>query len=191
MNDDLSIYTQRRIVKEKKDPYTGQWTDTTKYKVCKYLVQFQNKRMISELTGIPIATIQSWERHESWEPMLREIKQEQRALLANKMANIVALVEVEDRLENGEYILNQKTGEMVKKPVGMRDASRVVNELVTQQLKLEKANEEVSTEQGTVQDALKLLAQEFAKFNKKHTKSEVVDVEFKDISDAKQQTMAE
>jgi hypothetical protein len=189
VDDALELYTQKRIRKERKDGITGNYTDATKYRVARHIVNFKNKRYIADATGIPLTTIQTWEKQPFWETILREVKQEQRALLANKMATIVdkALHEVEDRLENGEYILNQKTGEMVKKPVGMRDASRVVNDLVTQQLKLEKANEEVTMEQGTVQDALKLLASEFAKFNNKgrsKNSQNVVDVEFKEVSNA-------
>ena len=183
--DDLlpALYQQHRIRKERKDPVTGNWNEGTRYRVCKNILLFQNKRLVAEASGVPLMTIQNWERQDWWEPLKLEVKKEQRAILANKMSGIVdkALEITADRLEHGDHILVQKTGEVVRKPVPLREAAKVVNDMVAQKMKLEKEDDFSDVEKGTVQDALKMLAQEFAKFNKKSKPTEVIDVEFKDV----------
>ena len=74
--DDLlpALYQQHRIRKEKKDPVTGNWNEGTRYRVCKNILLFQNKRLVSEASGVPLMTIQSWERQDWWEPLKQEVK---------------------------------------------------------------------------------------------------------------------
>lgn len=151
-----------------------------RYEVVKTVLTTNNRRLTSELTGIPYNTIRDWEKQEWWPQIVAEIRREQRSELSSKLGKITeaALDIMQDRLENGEYILNNKTGEIVRKPVGLRDANQTAANLMTQRIKLEELNEKVSTKEETINDVLKQLALEFTKFHKKERTKSATDVPF-------------
>jgi ABC-type dipeptide/oligopeptide/nickel transport system ATPase subunit len=68
---------------------------------------------------------------------------------------------ISDRLENGDYVFDQKTGEVKRKPVGLRDLSKVANEMMVQQAETAKVNAPTTSKQ-TIEEALKKIATEFA-----------------------------
>lgn len=151
--------------------------------VAKQLVALGNMRLVSENTGIPYRTITAWVRSDWWPQVLEQAKQEQRSELQSRLGKIAnhALTVVEDRLENGEYILNNKTGELMRKPVGLRDANTAVNNVLNQFMKIEEMTGKETRTDETVQDVLKQLAGEFAKFNKAQKTKDVIDVQFKEV----------
>ena len=172
-----------QIQKERKDN-EGKWTDATKYRICKSIVIYQNKRLTAEMSGVPLDTINKWTGEPWWDNLIREIRIEQKSILAGKMAGIVdkALFAVQDRLLNGEAVVIQKTGEIVKKPVSLKDAQRVVTDLVQKQLQLEESIASGGQNVQSIADSLKQLANEFAKFNRSKPETEVIDVEVVDVS---------
>jgi hypothetical protein len=151
--------------------------------VAKMLVAVGNMRVVAENTGVPYRTITTWVRSDWWPQVLEQAKQEQRSELQSRLGKIAnhALAVVEDRLENGEYILNNKTGELVRKPVGLRDANTAVNNVLNQFFKIEDMSGKDTKTDETVQDVLKQLAGEFAKFNRAQKTKDVVDVKFKEV----------
>ena len=163
----------------------GIWTDESKRKFLDVLVSCGNLRQACELTRLPYGTALVWRKQEWWPNLLEEVKQEKRAILAAKLEGIVdrAIVEVQDRLENGDHVLVNKTGEIVRKPLNSRDAVKIVNDLTNTKIKLEQQQQQSTQQQQTVQEVLKTLASEFAKMNKKQT-TDVIDVSFKEIPDA-------
>ena len=151
-----------------------------RHEVVKIISQTGNMRVASEMSGIPYETIRSWKKTDWWPQLVEEYKQEQRQELASRLGKITstALEIMEDRLVNGEYILNNKTGEIQRKPVGLRDANQAANNLMTQRIKLEELNEKVSSREETISEVLKQLAVEFTKINKKAQKKDATDVPF-------------
>jgi hypothetical protein len=110
--------------------------------------------------------------------MAEELRTEGHIQLSNKLKNIAskALDITLERLENGDYVLNQKTGEMVRKPVVMRDAHRVAESLIDRGLRIsDKPIEELNNQK--IQDRLASLASAFESFAKKTRKIEVLDAE--------------
>lgn len=156
-----------------------------RYEVARLILSTGNKRLASEMSNIPLNTIRAWEKTPWWPNVVEEIKREQRSELTSRLGKItqVALEIMEDRLENGEFILNNKTGELIRKPVGLRDANQTAQNLLTQRIKLEELNEKVSSKEETVNEVLKQLATEFSKFTRK--KDKAVDVPFvEEVTDA-------
>lgn len=92
---------------------------------------------------------------------------------------------MEDRLDKGDFVWNQKTGEIARKPVSLKEARGAANDLLQRQVVLEKMQrEEVhQQQQQTVADQLAMLANEFAKFQTGRT-IEVVPSKPKDVEDA-------
>jgi hypothetical protein len=123
-----------------------------------------------------------------------EVLSTRRVATSGKLSTIVdkALDVIENRLEQGDIIYDQKTGELRNKPVTLKDATSAATALMQRQNAIEKAqSQEVQiSQQSTMQEQLKELAKEFAKFNTRH-KTNAQDVEFKEINDADQGTMGE
>jgi hypothetical protein len=96
-----------------------------------------------------------------------------------------ALETIADRLENGNVKYDFKKQEAFREPVSIKDATSAAKALMDQQMQMEKLKVVETSAQATisVQDQIKMLAQEFAKFNTKRTISlepPAEDVQFTD-----------
>lgn len=143
-----------------------------------------NMRLVAELTGVSYGLIRNWKAEPWWDQLVREIKAAKRAEVDTKLSKIVdkSLATVEDRLDNGEWAYDKKTGEAFRKPVSLLTANKVANDLLQRQKDLSGMNVEESAQDKvqSVQDQIALLAQEFAKFNTKRT----IDVVAKELPNA-------
>lgn len=142
-----------------------------------FLIFGGSTRLTSAAMKIPEQTIYQWRRQEWWHELERELKQQENMQLSARLKKIVerSLDVVADRLENGDFIYDQKTGEMRRKPVAMKDAHKVAIDSNTQRQLLEQ-NENFVVAQEQVQDKLAKLAEAFASLSK--PKVEVTDVVF-------------
>lgn len=167
-----------------------QWPMEKRVEVVTQYLALGNMRIVSASTGVPYSLIRAWKALPWWKEYEYEIRNTKRSETNNKLSKIIdkSLTIVEDRLENGEIILNNKTGELIRKPVSLKDTLKVTTDLFNQQAAFDKQKIEESTtqQQDTIQDTLKQLAQEFAKFNgsKRPQIIEVEDIKFKETSDA-------
>lgn len=157
------------------------WSDAQKLEAVKLWLVTGNLTQTAAALNIPWNTIKEWRYSKWWGDLAAEIKAEGRVVLSNKLKTIAAkaLEITADRLENGDVVMNQKTGELVRRPVPMREAYNVAVGLMDRQLKLEDKPAE-DENQATVNDKLAQLADAFSKFANKAKKIEVIDVEYKD-----------
>ena len=127
-----------------------------------------NMRVVSEMSGFSYDTLTAWKKEEWWQPLVEELRNARNAQKGAKLENIIeeSLEVVADRLKNGEVIFNSKTGELVRKPVSLRDASTVTNQLLTRQLQLEELGHKLDGDKTTVKETLTMLAKEFSKWNR-------------------------
>jgi len=132
-----------------------------------------NMRLVSELTGVSYQLCRMWKGQPWWDELVAEVKASRVIQTDNKLSRIVdkSLDTIADRLENGDVVFNQKTGEVVRKEVSLKDATKVATDLLTRQAVLHKQEQEQTQVQQSIsiQDQLKMLADEFAKFNKRNT----------------------
>jgi len=169
----------RKGLQGKKDE-NGEWTYDTKITVAELLLSTQNMRVASEMTGVPYDTIKDWRKEDYWPQVLEEVHKMRRAELNTRLSKIVdsALTKIEDRLENGDYVLNNKTGEIMRKPVSLKDANQVAKDILGQQISLRKAEKDSVEIQTSVKDILSQLATEFSKLNRKIKQNNATDVVF-------------
>ena len=146
-----------------------------------------NMRLVSELTGVSYQLCRMWKQMDWWKELEAEIKASRNIQVDNKLSKIVdkSLDTIADRLDNGDVVFNQKTGTVVRKEVSLKDATKVATDLLTRQAVLQKQDTDTVTQSNTqtIQDQLKNLALEFAKFNKKNT-GPVEDITFVENTDA-------
>lgn len=144
------------------------WSWSDKTEAAKKYMLLGNMRLVSELTGISYNTLCDWRKQDWWTTLIDEIKAAQKAKRGNKMSQVIdeSLEIIHDRIINGDFILNNKTGEIQRKPVSLRDVGNLANQLLTRQAQLEELSAKMEHSKETVQETLKTLAKEFAKWQR-------------------------
>jgi hypothetical protein len=155
----------------------GRYTWEKKYSAVAIYLQCGSLRETEQQSSVPVPTLENWRKSSWWDDLVNQIQTAQSTKQNNKLTHLInkSLGIIDDRLENGELILNNKTGELVRKPVGIRDATRAASELMQRQVQLNKTIAVENIQKQTVDETLKFLAQEFAKMVNR--KPEVIDME--------------
>lgn len=160
-----------------KEPKGRAWPWEKRIEVVSKWLVLQNMRVVSEQTGVHYEVIKDWKNSDWWDDLVEQIKKTKELELDNKLSKIIdrSLAVVADRLENGDLILNNKTGELVRKPVSMKDSAKVASDLLAKQILIKEKSETVQIKKESVKEQLALLAQEFSKWNKRQLKNSATD----------------
>jgi len=132
-----------------------------------------NMRLVADLTGVSYGLIRIWKTQPWWKEMELEIRNSRKARVDDKLNKIIdkALDTIDDRLENGDFVFDQKRGEISRKPVSLKEARGAANDLMQRQIAVEKLAQEEKhlTNTSTIKDQLADLALQFAAFNTNRT----------------------
>lgn len=135
--------------------------------VARYML-LGNMRLVSEQTKISYNTLMGWKNADWWPEMVSQLKRQKQ----NKTnENIVRLIEqslevMQDRLNHGDFVFDQKTGNVVRKPVSVRDATQIATNLLQRQQVQEELEQKLNVKTTTVAETLSLIAQELKKHNR-------------------------
>jgi transposase-like protein len=172
-------------------PTNKQWSDSQKMEAIQSYLLLGNLALTSRILGIPEITLRVWKTSQWWKDTVAEIKSQEKVELSSKMKKLVgaSLAVVEDRLINGDFQFDQKTGEVIRKPVNMKDAHKVAMDMQERQDMIDKSlsGEESKGDEG-VQSRLLKLAEQFAEMATKkieqkvdeHRTVDAEDIEVKD-----------
>ena len=178
-------YLERRktaLSQPKKHIYRS---DNEKIEVVKtYLALGGNAALTASTMGVNVFTIHSWKKTKWWNDLVTQIQKQEKLELSVKTKKLIdkSLDLLVDRLENGDFIYDQKKGELIRKPLIAKDINKIANDMFVQKDVLDKATV-MEQEVVGVEDKLLKLAEQFAKLankvaDKKPIESEIVDVEF-------------
>lgn len=158
------------------------WSDDQKIEAVKMHLVFGSVEKAAAACKIPWTTVRYWSTQKWWKDMRQELELSENLELSAKLKSIVAksLTVVEDRLENGNHMYDQKTGTLVRVPVNIKDAARAALDSMATKTLLEKSNVN-KTEDDVVENKLKELAERFAlmaanKFNEIKQEERTVNV---------------
>lgn len=156
------------------------WSDSQKIEaVTTYLALGGSPTKTCEILQIPQQTLYEWKRQEWWHRVEQEIKKEEKLTLSYNLKNVIdrSIHLIADRLENGDWIYDNKTGKLLRKPVPMKDAARVASDMIDKRLKIEQA-ETFTVAQENIQEKLAQLAKSFSELADKKPVLIAQDVEF-------------
>jgi hypothetical protein len=177
---------KRRGVHAKGAPYA----ESQKLEAVTTYLILGNLTLVASALKININTLKLWKKSEWWKEIEQELRIQEDLQLSKRMQQIVSksLDVMADRLENGNFIYDQRSGELKRKPVDLRDANKVLQDVGVRRDELldrHVQNESVTTDK--VENMLENLAKEFAKIASKVNKGsvEVTDVIFGDDENAK------
>lgn len=158
------------------------WPLEKRIEVVSQFLVLGNMKLVSATTGVGYDLIRAWKTQPWWAELEAEIRQTQNIEMDTKLSKIVdkSLDSVLDRVENGDFFYDQKTGQIKRKPANLRDVARVsVDILSKRELLRGNATERKETTQLAITEQLKMLAAEFAKWQKPQ---EVIDVDVTDVT---------
>jgi len=124
-----------------------------------------NTAEVSRIMGISAATLRTWKQTEWWHEMMNRVHDEKDEELDSKFSKTIdlALDEINDRLVNGEYVHNPKTGEILRIKPKMRDVAYVTSTHIDKR-QLLRGKPTSRTEKVSQDGRLEKLAAEFARF---------------------------
>jgi hypothetical protein len=172
---------RRRAIARKR----GHWSDSQKLEAVQSYLILGNLKLVSGALKIPYATLRLWKSSEWWKQIIEDLKIQEDLQLSTRLKKIItkSYDVIEDRMENGDFVFDQKTGEMRRKPVGVRDATEVARQLEERREKaVERHMGEKTITEDKIEKTLASLAEQFAKIanqvNTNKPSTEVVDVIF-------------
>ncbi len=157
------------------------WPMEVKIGVVTRYLAIGNMSLVAASTGLDHQMLRNWKTQPWWKEVEAQVRATENLQLDTKISKIVdkSLDAVLDRVENGDFIYDNKTGDIKRKPANMRDIAKVSTEMISKRELLRgNATSRNETPQASVAEQLKSLAIEFARWNKKQpTQQETLDVE--------------
>lgn len=150
------------------------YSDAKKVEVATTYLALGKIPMVEAVTGVPRTTIRQWKMQPWWSELLNEIQTESDQELDAKLSSIIqrSLEAVNERIENGEFILDSRTGTVKRIPVKLRDVERVAVDLLDKR-DLLRGRPEKQKQAELQTDILTKLAGQFSDWVKVHMKKEV------------------
>jgi hypothetical protein len=164
-------------VRGKRDHYT----DKEKLNaVCVFAVT-GNSRRCAEIAKLPEATIRSWKQTVWWAEAMSRVVAEKDEELTYELSNLVdkAVREVNDRLDNGNYVYDTKRGELIRKPVDAKELA-IVTAIAIDKQQLLRGKPTSRTEAVSQSERLNSLQDQFRKFTQAKTIEQEPEVEIEE-----------
>lgn len=146
------------------------WHDKKRVEVITLYLSIGNMEQTSRITGVPVNTIRVWRKKDWWHEMERSIKEGEYQEVSSKINTLIrkSINGLEDRIENGEYILNSKTGKITRIPVKSRELHRIVTDGIRNLDTLETMKKDKEEDKTSQDESINLrlvkLAEQFAEF---------------------------
>lgn len=163
--------------------YRRHYSDSQKLEAVTTYIMLGSLKLTAGTLKIPHDTLKLWKKSEWWKEVEQDLRIQEDLQLSKRLQNIMmrSMDVVEDRLDNGDFIYDQKTGHMRRKPVSMKDAHKVSMDVAERRDELINrhiAQESITTDK--IETRLADLAKEFARIASKVTSGpiEVTDVLF-------------
>lgn len=160
---DSELLKDRRPKRRAIDAKGKHWSDSQKLEAVQTYLMLGSTRMVSAALKIPEVTLKLWRSSAWWKDLESELKIQDELQLSTRLKKIAekSFAAVEDRLEHGNFVFDQKTGKIRRIPVNLKDAHKVALESIQQQELIANKHVEVAND-GQILNKLEQLAAKFA-----------------------------
>ena len=160
---DSETHKDRRLPRRALTAKGKHWSDSQKLEAVQTYLMLGSVRMTSAALKIPEITLKVWRASTWWKDLESELKIQDELQLSTRLKKIAekSFAAVEDRLEHGNFVFDQKSGKVRRIPVPLKDAHKVAMESIQQQELIANKHIEVAND-GQIMDKLEQLANKFA-----------------------------
>lgn len=171
----------KHVPSKKKRPTAGvnnmHWSDSQKLEAVTTYLALGNLVLTASVLKIPEFTLRAWKQRDWWKEIEQELAVQDNIELSSRLKRIIetTISATEDRIKNGDWVYNNKTGELMRKPVLMKDAHKVTMDFINKREQLvNQIPQNTSIEQ--IDEKLKKLAEKFEEIATGRKPIEVTDV---------------
>jgi hypothetical protein len=160
--------TPRRGRPLKAKHHAPEWfPQQTKVDACTMYCVYGDFDKVSELTKVPANILRTWHQEPWWVEIQKRVYVEQNENLSSRINEVLdkSLIEIKDRLENGDMFFDRKAGEFRRKPVETKTLAILFDNLTTKRQLVRGEPTSISAKIG-VEDRLEQLKESFEKFAK-------------------------
>jgi transposase-like protein len=153
----------------------ARWSEAQKLEAVTTYLLSGSWVVTAQATGVPVDTLKKWGAARWWKEMEEQVRRSSKLQVSGKLQRVMdkAFVALEDRVENGDFIFNQKTGNLTRVPVSARNLSAVVNTTIDKQALLDKLQKEPVQDSEAISSRLAKIQEEFRRF----AKAKIIEVE--------------
>lgn len=118
--------------------------------------------MVAAATGVPVETIRDWRTREWYKDLVSEIQRDDDRELDGRLSKLIdkSTTVILDRLEKGDFMYDPKTARFMRRPVYMKDATKVTTEIINRRNLLRGKPTSISSKEA-LGDRLQKLADQF------------------------------
>ena len=162
--------------RRKKGKGPGKWADSQRIELVTTWLATGNLALSAATLGIPEITARVWKTQPWWKEMVAEIRASENMELDSKIKKVVdkSVDQLLDRVDNGDFQYDQKTGTLVRKPISARDAAKITSDMIDRRELLQGKKQEQIDSSRKMEDKLLKLADELSRFAKAKVVQEVV-----------------
>lgn len=142
-----------------------QWAQAVKDKAVEMYVTTGSPTKTCRELNIPIDTFLNWRKKDWFKDAIAAKRNEQIELLDSKITESIdeAILQMQDRLKNGDTVYNQRTGKFTQAPAKLRDLNSAFNSLIDKRQLIRKLPTKITEQQSTAAQ-LQNLADQFQQF---------------------------
>ena len=152
------------------------WADSIRQKAVELFFAYGSASKVARELNVPVATFKGWQSRDWFKDAIAVRRNEQIELLDSKLTESIdeAILQMQDRLKNGDTVYNQRTGKFTQAPAKLRDLNSAFNSLIDKRQLIRKLPTKITEQQSTAIQ-LQNLAEQFQQFVTGKVKSEGVD----------------
>lgn len=161
--------TEKEVAPRSKHAITNrQWSDSQKIEAATCVLAVGSLQKASHLLQIPETTLKMWQRTEWWQDLIKQLKQQENLVVSTKLKNLIdkSLTLLADRLEHGDFIYDQKQGQLVRKPIPAKELAKLATDFLERREVLDMPERATIAEEN-ISNKLEQLAKQFEVFAQK------------------------
>lgn len=158
------------------------YSQSTKVDAATVYAVYGDVDQVSALVDVPPSVLRGWKQEPWWIEIQKQVYSEQNEKLAARISGVLdkTITHLEDRLENGDEVLSNKTGEIVIKKVDASVLAKMFEGLSHQRRITRGEPTSISAKVG-IDDRLDKLQEAFLRFAAAKEVSVTLDMEVVDV----------
>jgi hypothetical protein len=160
-------------------------SEKTKMKVVATYVATGSNSITAQMCKIPLKTLEHWKTQKWFNDQVQELKNSRNTQMSGDLKKVFdkAVAQLEERVDNGDFVWDQKTGKVIRVPVGSRNLNQIAKDSLDRQVLLDKVTTAPKEEHLDINQRLTELLQEFKRIGRSgayQREGDIIDVETTD-----------